>query len=268
MHLFQLKYICQVSQGYYVEVSQIGSENVEAFSCGNFSAAKDPVLGGGLQCFVSVVIAISTPSTRGKHHQIKTHSTGNHKILQISWIWSKIWICHEHQWIDEWNGRGESRRKWRQSHQQQLLYSGHFSFLCWWWHERPLLMMTAPDGCLRVCLFSNHPTWRHHRAITIWPTSWNDNAPQWSNFCLNDDVRVATLQTPIWITMLLSEMYSSAMALKWRPLYLLVSFRSVHKQPCYKIAWLKKRPCQTYFFTPNLFWVIRFLLANGLEFCT
>ena len=105
MHLFQLKYICQVSQGYYVEVSQIGSENVEAFSCGNFSAAKDPVLGGGLQCFVSVVIAISTPSTRGKHHQIKTHSTGNHKILQISGIWSKIWICQEHQWIDELNDR-------------------------------------------------------------------------------------------------------------------------------------------------------------------
>ena len=161
MHLFQLKYICQVSQGYYVEVSQIGSENVEAFSCGNFSAAKDPVLGGGLQCFVSVVIAISTPSTRGKHHQIKTHSTGNHKILQISRIWSKIWICGEHQWIKKWNDRKQKkmRLKTKPSAAAVVLWSFLLSLLVvaratspdddrTWWPPLPLLqsstLMTPP----------------------------------------------------------------------------------------------------------------------------
>ena len=66
-----------------MEVSQIGSENVHGFSCGNFSAAKEPVLGSpcSLACLLSLP---ATPSLRGKHHQIKTHSTGNYKILKIS----------------------------------------------------------------------------------------------------------------------------------------------------------------------------------------
>ena len=70
-----------------MEVSQIGSENVHGFSCGNFSAAKERVLGSpcSLACLLS---SPATPSLRGKHHQIKTHSTRNYKILQISWIWS------------------------------------------------------------------------------------------------------------------------------------------------------------------------------------
>ena len=69
--MHQISSFFLISEWYYVEVSQIGSENVHAFSCGNFSVAKDLVLAGGSQqCFVSVVIAISTPSTRGKHHQI------------------------------------------------------------------------------------------------------------------------------------------------------------------------------------------------------
>ena len=48
-----------------MEVSQIGSENVHGFSCGNFLAAKDPVLGGWLA--LAVACQLSLPSTRSTH---------------------------------------------------------------------------------------------------------------------------------------------------------------------------------------------------------
>ena len=149
-----------------MEVSQIGSENVHGFSCGNFSAAKEPVLGSpcSLACLLSLP---PTPSLRGKHHQIKTHSTGNYKILQISWIWS--W-----QAVKPFNIVPERKKKQKEIYlttkPSAVLWSFHPLSFLWRWHE-PLLMMMAPDlaslHLLLICSWWSLRTWWHQQVILL-----------------------------------------------------------------------------------------------------